>query len=326
MGRSEASQEKRKISKKRNRKKKSKTIKVLLESSRKENTLIKEEISLLKEQVRLSKQISKCTLSTVTKQFCGKKSYEHLRSVLPSTPVLSEKVISISDKIIGEGTFGKVVEGINIPLSLECAVKIGKTKYFDALFECRVFQKLQASEHFPRIFGTQENNLVTEIIRSEGVVKTLYSEIKKCSDKFDVNIQIKICYQVTDAVRFMHKNGLLHNDIKSNNILLKGNELVPILIDMGKVTSKLCPEVYKLTKQQQQKYNEKYLHLAFELRNIYGAKTSTFTDVYSLGYLFKMVGRENNYLKLLSKQMVTELPSKRKNIIRVLNSFKKTIV
>ena len=31
-----------------------------------------------------------------------------------------------------------------------------------------------------------------------------------------------ICYQLADAVKFMHKANLLHNDIKTKNVLLKG--------------------------------------------------------------------------------------------------------
>ena len=62
----------------------------------------------------------------------------------------------------------------------------------------------------------------------------------------------------------MHMNGLLHNDIKTNNVLMKNID-TPILVDVGKVTSRYYPEVYKLTESQKLRYNRKYPYLAFEL-------------------------------------------------------------
>ena len=81
----------------------------------------------------------------------------------------------------------------------------------------------------------------------------------------------------------------MHNDIKANNVLLKLKEgnWIPKLMDMCKVTLESEPEVYRLSVSYTEKYNKKYPHLAYELRNVYGAKTSFAYDVYSPGYIFK---------------------------------------
>ena len=131
----------------------------------------------------------------------------------------------------------------------------------------------------------------------------------------------RICYQLADAVKFMHKANLLHNDIKTN-VLLKGESLQPILIDMGKVASRHGPIVYKLTESQKNRYNQRYSYLAYELRNVYGSKTSTASDVFSVGFIFQFISNsDNNFLLHLSKQMLIDFPCKRIQLPHVLRSF-----
>lgn len=118
-----------------------------------------------------------------------------------------------------------------------------------------------------------------------------------------------VCHMMMQAIVHMHSNGLLHNDIKSNNILLKQSDaddsFIPKIIDMGKATSRVLPEIYKLTPRQRERYYQKYPHLAFELRNKYGSKTSTATDIYSFGFIFKFVAdKEKDFLQRLQKYML----------------------
>ena len=87
----------------------------------------------------------------------------------------------------------------------------------------------------------------------------------------------------------MHLKNLLHNDLKSNNLLLnlRNNVWIPKLADMGRVTLKSNPETYKLSNMQRERYNKIYPHLAYELRNVYDWKASISSDICSLGYMFK---------------------------------------
>ena len=91
----------------------------------------------------------------------------------------------------------------------------------------------------------------------------------------------------------MHLKNILHNDIKTNNVLLKSKEgnWIPKLMDMGKVILKSEPEVYRLSPSRTEKYNKKYPHLADELRNISGAKISfaifIHLDIFLRIYLLK---------------------------------------
>jgi serine/threonine protein kinase len=42
------------------------------------------------------------------------------------------------------------------------------------------------------------------------------------------HIQINVCHDVTLALSFLHSNGIVHRDLSSNNVLLRGNVLVKV--------------------------------------------------------------------------------------------------
>ena len=46
---------------------------------------------------------------------------------------------------------------------------------------------------------------------------TIYSE----KLRFTMSVWNRICIQVLEAIKFMHYSNIQHNDIKSNNIILK---------------------------------------------------------------------------------------------------------
>ena len=79
----------------------------------------------------------------------------------------------------------------------------------------------------------------------------------------------------------MHVARLLHNGIKANNALLKMmNDIILILIDVGKVTSRYYPDFYKLSESQKVRCSKKYPHLVYELQSKYGVKQSVDTDIF----------------------------------------------
>ena len=132
---------------------------------------------------------------------------------------------------------------------------------------------------------------------------------------------IRICYQLATAVKCMHLKNFFHKDIKANNVLLKVKEgnWIGKLTDMGQVTLKSEPEVHRLSASQTKKYNKKYPYLAYELRNIFGAKASSAADVYSLVHIFKYLPIKMSYQISISK-MIVEERSHRVGIIYVVNT------
>ena len=97
--------------------------------------------------------------------------------------------------------------------------------------------------------------------------------------------------KISEIVCYIHGEGILHNDIKSDNIVFyaENTELKPVLVDFGKA----CPinegEYRKLSKKKQQIYREHHSHIAPEI--VDGtAPQSRSSDIYSLGRVVRKIG------------------------------------
>ena len=129
-------------------------------------------------------------------------------------------------------------------------------------------------------------------------VSSMQKEHKLTSGNWNI-----IYFSLASATKYMHLKNLLHNDLKTNNVLLKLriNVWVPKLADMEKFTLKPDPETYKLSNTQRNCYNKIYPYLDYVLRNIYGSKTSFSSNIFSLGYMFKHLYPSNSVLQMSTK-------------------------
>ena len=68
-------------------------------------------------------------------------------------------------------------------------------------------------------------------LRSESV--TLF---KAASEKVIQHVAMcaNILKQICEILMFIHETGFLHNDLKSNNVVIDGSENKPVIIDSGK--------------------------------------------------------------------------------------------
>jgi len=66
------------------------------------------------------------------------------------------------------------------------------------------------------------------------------------------------------------------------------------------------------------RYNEKYSYLAPELRNSFDTRTSPYTDIYSLGIVFRFLSDSVNLvLQTLSNQMLSTKSTDRPNTVQI---------
>ena len=90
----------------------------------------------------------------------------------------------------------------------------------------------------------------------------------------------------------MHLKKFLCNNIKASHVLLKFKEgnWIQKLMDMDKTRTKVKPksEPKMYHALQTEKCNKRYPHLTYQLRNVFGGKTSFASDVYSLGYILSI--------------------------------------
>ena len=143
------------------------------------------------------------------------------------------------DAQIGEGSFGEVWKGTRS--GLPCAVKmLHGMKYFFPIHsnirsekqekfvkECEALQNLR----HPNVVAylqtyihpeTGEPLLVMELM-DENLSTFLERRRETSSKRLSECVQVKICSDVAEALKYLHADQILHQNLSSNNILLSGS-------------------------------------------------------------------------------------------------------
>lgn len=138
----------------------------------------------------------------------------------------------------------------------------------------------------------------------------------------------RISKEIANALDYVHKQNILHNDVKGDNIVLtkESLQLHPILIDFGKCRQLSNAKWYKLNKQEKEKYCKYHCHLAPEL--IEGTHCQSFaSDIYSFGLLLSQMCKilptpcTSTQLKLISKKCSCKKPEDRPSLQHILEQL-----
>jgi serine/threonine-protein kinase len=146
--------------------------------------------------------------------------------------------------VLGEGSFGTVYRVYDRQLEKTVAMKIprteeGETIQLDSpanrrfLQEARVAAKMRHPQIVPVHDIFEEDGrlcIITDWIDGPHLAAWVFS--------VEPTIQqtVEMCIRICDPVSAAHRNGVLHRDIKPNNILVDSND-VPHMIDFGLSTS-----------------------------------------------------------------------------------------
>lgn len=112
----------------------------------------------------------------------------------------------------------------------------------EVLHEAQILQSLGNHQNLPFLFGVcTKIEPFCLLLQFHGIGRestTLHEAVKK--RRLKKNSTAHVFYEIAETLKYMHNKGVLHNDLKTNNVLLQqGNsgELHPVLIDFGKGVS-----------------------------------------------------------------------------------------
>ncbi|XP_058792736.1 serine/threonine-protein kinase MAK-like isoform X2 [Phymastichus coffea] len=132
---------------------------------------------------------------------------------------------------LGDGTFGSVVLGERIDTGEKVAIKRMKRKYYSweeamNLREVKSLKKLSHTNVVKLKEVIRENDVLYFVF--EYMKENLYQLMKERDKLFPEPVIKNMVYQVLQGLAFMHKHGFFHRDMKPENLLCMGPELIKI--------------------------------------------------------------------------------------------------
>lgn len=136
-----------------------------------------------------------------------------------------------SIKTLGDGTYGSVVLARNQENGETVAIKKMKRKYYSwdeciNLREVKSLRKLNHANVVKLKEVIRENDQLFFVF--EYIKENLYQLMKSRDRLFPESAIRNIIYQIVQGLAFIHKHGFFHRDMKPENLLCNGAELVKI--------------------------------------------------------------------------------------------------
>ena len=137
---------------------------------------------------------------------------------------------------IGEGAFGKIFSGKNINTNEDVAIKIEEYSENSMLEnEAKIYNYLRDKYGIPSLKACgKEGNYYYIVINLLG--KSLDDKRIECRGNLSLKTVLAMGLQMLKRIETVHKEGILHRDIKPDNFLLCINSEILHLIDFGLAT------------------------------------------------------------------------------------------
>nr|CAD7257385.1 unnamed protein product [Timema shepardi] len=144
-------------------------------------------------------------------------------------PMKMNRYITLNQ--LGDGTYGSVVLGQRVDTGEKVAIKRMKRKYYSwdeamNLREVKSLKKLSHANVVKLKEVIRENDTLYFVF--EYMKENLYQLMKDRDKFFPEPIIRNMLYQVMQGLAFMHRHGFFHRDMKPENLLCMGPELIKI--------------------------------------------------------------------------------------------------
>ena len=150
-------------------------------------------------------------------------------------------------ELIGQGGMAQVYKANDRVLGRPVAVKVLRQEYTgDANLVARFQREARAAANlvYPNIVAVYDVGQDSEChyIVMEYVSGPTLKDIIRQRAPLSTDFALKVAEQVCAALEYAHKHGVIHRDIKPQNILLSEDEEVVKVTDFGIAKSTLDPE------------------------------------------------------------------------------------
>ena len=133
-------------------------------------------------------------------------------------------------KKLGEGAFSNVYECYDLEKEQHCIAKILKNRFSELLKgEVEILKKLNHPNIFKILYHDPiYNYFITEYVKADDLFTILNT-----SDLFPRDLTKFIFCELCNTIKYIHSMGIIHRDIKLENILIAKDQKKIYLIDYG---------------------------------------------------------------------------------------------
>ena len=151
----------------------------------------------------------------------------------PPVPSIVGKWFAVQ-RVLGSGSFGKVVEAMDTRTGARVAAKLEfiNTPAPQLFIEFRILHELRGNVGFPRCYGYIEREAdAYDVLIMQKLDKSLEQLREEQGGTLPLTFLQLVAIHALDRLRVMHKAGFVHRDIKPDNFMVA--EDVVYLIDFG---------------------------------------------------------------------------------------------
>ena len=225
----------------------------------------------------------------------------HARVSLPSfsVPIIDETLLmpSHTDVSVGSGRFGTCVEVVYKDTYKVCMKCFQASTGLDTIKSEAAYLLLLSSEYTPHCFGVckEKRAIVMSYITLSGKPINLHTLLYTTPEGITLTevLSFHILVEISKGLQFIHDSGILHNDLKLDNIVLGNSITKPLrayIVDFGKACRVSNGKTYTLSPEDKALYQREHTQIAPDLRDGHTAQSQA-TDIYSLGRVIKKVNQ-----------------------------------